>query len=82
MPQDLINLTVRETWSDYLVTYAGDNPFDWNLQQVPEPIAARRGPYTIDVAYVLERLAEPAGAYHWRVVSMTELTPRPAWAQP
>ena len=81
---DLINLTVRETWSDYLVSYAGNDPFDWALQYVPEPIAAHRGPYTIDVAYVLERLAEPAGAYHWswRVVSMTELTPRPAWAPP
>lgn len=78
----LISVSVRETWSDYLVTYAGDNPFDWNLQSLPEPVTGRRGPYTVDVTYVLERLAEPAGAYHWRVVSMTELTPRPAWAQP
>jgi hypothetical protein len=77
-----INVTVRETWSDYLVTYTGENPFDWNLQSVPEPITARRGPYTIDVAYVLERLAEPVGGYQWSVVSMTESTPRPAWAPP
>jgi hypothetical protein len=79
---DLINLTVRETWSDYLVTYVGNDPFDWASQYVPEPITARRGPYTIDVAYVLERLAEPLYGYQWRVVSMTELTPRPAWAPP
>jgi hypothetical protein len=79
---DLINVTVRETWSDYLVTYAGNDPFDWASQYVPEPITARRGPYTIDVAYVLERLAEPLYGYQWRVVSMTELTPRPAWAPP
>jgi hypothetical protein len=77
-----ISVSVRETWSDYLVTYAGDNPFDWNLQSLPEPVAGRRGPYTVGVNYVLERLAEPAGAYHWRVISMTELTPRPVWAQP
>jgi hypothetical protein len=76
---DLINVTVRETWSDYLVTYAGDNPFDWNLQGAAEPITARRGPYTVDVTYVLERLAEPLSGYAWRVVSMTELTARPAW---
>jgi hypothetical protein len=79
---DLINMTVRETWSDYLVTYEGENPFDWSLQQAPEPITARRGPYTVDVTYVLERLADPLAYYQWSVVSMTELTPRPAWAQP
>ena len=79
---DLINLTVRETWSDYLVSYAGNDPFDWALQYVPEPIAAHRGPYTIDVAYVLERLTAPDGRYYWRVVRMTELTPRPGWELP
>jgi hypothetical protein len=76
---DLITINVRETWSDYLVTYEGENPFDWNLQGVPQPITARRGPYTVDVTYVLERVADPLAYYQWRVVSMTELTPRPAW---
>jgi hypothetical protein len=76
---DRTTVTVRETWRDYLVTYAGDNPFDWNLQGAAEPITARRGPYTVDVTYVLERLAEPLSGYAWRVVSMTELTARPAW---
>jgi hypothetical protein len=79
---DLVTVTVRETWSDFLVTYTGDNPFDWHLQNAPEPITARRGPYTIDVAYMLERLAAPDGRYDWRVMRMTELTPRPAWAPP
>ena len=78
-PPDLITINVRETWSDYLVTYEGENPFDWNLQGVPQPITARRGPYTVDVTYVLERVADPLAYYQWRVVSMTELTPRPAW---
>jgi hypothetical protein len=75
---DRISVTVRETWNDYLVTYESDNPFDWFLLR-PEPITARRGPYTIDVTYLLERAAEPGGAPYWRVVRMTELTPRPAW---
>jgi hypothetical protein len=79
---DLVTVTVRETWSDYLVTYEGDNPFDWHLRNAPEPITARRGPYTIDVTYALERLTAPDGGVYWNVVSMTELTPRPAWAQP
>jgi hypothetical protein len=79
---DLVTVTVRETWSDYLVTYAGDNPFDWHLQGVPEPITARRGPYTVDIAYVLERLVTADGRPIWSVVRMMELTPRPAWGQP
>lgn len=78
---DLVSVTVRETWNDFLVTYEDDNPFAWNLSGKPEPIAARRGPYTIDVTYVLQRLAAPVNGYQWSVVMVTELTPRPEWGK-
>jgi hypothetical protein len=40
-------VTVRETWQDELFVYSGDYPgFD-------EPVAGKRGPYTLDVTYTL-----------------------------
>jgi hypothetical protein len=77
----VVNVTVRETWTDFLATYPGDNPFAWWDRGEPEPITARRGPYEMDVTYVLQRLPSETG-YYWRVVSFTELTERPTWGGP
>jgi hypothetical protein len=46
-------VTVRETWVDYLVSYSGEDPFAWWRLGLDQPIAAERGPYSVDVAYVL-----------------------------
>jgi hypothetical protein len=81
---DRLLVTARETWSDYLVTYQGSDPFAWYKQGNPEPVSAHRGPYTIDVAYLLEHQpssCDPTSysCYQWSVVSVSELTQRPAW---
>jgi hypothetical protein len=75
---------VATTWRDYLATYEGSDPFAWYKQGNPEPITARRGPYTIDIVYVLEPQARKCiyMAYHcyqWSVVGVKELTQRPEW---
>lgn len=80
-------VTVRETWSDFLVTYEeGANPFAWYDEGWPEPITARRGPYTVDVVYELEPFENdcpdtypPSTCLTWRVVRFEELTARPDW---
>jgi hypothetical protein len=82
-----LRITVRETWEDYLVIYTGENPFSWwdvDAGDGDEPIAARRGPYTVDVVYELEpepNECEPGQYFcvRWRVVGVTELTPSPDW---
>ena len=82
---DRVVVTVRETWQDYLVTYEGDDPFAWFDAYTPEPISARRGPYTVDVAYTLAARPTPCSnalpyyCYQWTVVDFTELSERPAW---
>jgi hypothetical protein len=81
-----VQVTVRETWSDYLATYEGSDPFAWYKQGNLEPISARRGPYTIDVLYELERQPSTCDSwayycYQWSVVSVAELTPRPDWVE-
>ncbi|OGO36660.1 MAG: hypothetical protein A2W35_20965 [Chloroflexi bacterium RBG_16_57_11] len=87
-PKNLI-VTVRETWSDCLVTYLGSDPFAWYDSGQPEPVTARRGPYTVDVSYELEPLGEactpdPKGTdcYTWRIVRFKELTEHPGWETP
>jgi hypothetical protein len=82
-------VTVRETWNDYLVTYPGSDPFYWYDQLLPEPITARRGPYTVDIAYELEPVESTcmpghydANCYTWKIVSFEELTGRPEWETP
>jgi hypothetical protein len=81
-------VTVRETWSDYLVTYAGSDPFAWYGVD-PEPVTARRGPYAVDVSYKLEPLegvcapgSFGSGCYRWRIIQFEELTERPGWEAP
>ena len=87
-PANLI-VTVRETWADYLVTYPGSDPFAWFVDGQPEPVSARRGPYTLDVSYELEPqegdcISDPRSneCYTWKVVGFDELTERPAWETP
>lgn len=87
-PQNVI-VKVRETWQDYLVTYAGDEPFGWWDAGQAEPITARRGPYTVDVEYELAPLKDAcqdmpvgSGCLRWQIVAFRELTPRPAWQTP
>jgi hypothetical protein len=86
-PQNVI-VTVRETWSDFLVTYPGSDPFAWYGIDA-EPVTAHRGPYTVDVSYELEPLEggcipDPRGSecYPWRIVRFEELTERPGWLTP
>ena len=82
---DRVIVTVRETWKDYLVAYEDDDPFAWFDAYTPEPISARRGPYTVDVAYTLAARPTPCPStlpyycYQWTVVDFTELSERPAW---
>jgi hypothetical protein len=71
-------VTVRETWQDFLVQYEGDDPFAWYRNNQPEPVAGRRGPYTIDVRYTMEYMP----GVTWQVTALEELNPRPAWAAP
>jgi hypothetical protein len=87
-PQNVI-VTVRETWSDYLVTYPGSDPFVWYDEGQLEPVTARRGPYTVDVSYELEPLGGACtldlygtDCFTWRIVRFEELTERPGWETP
>lgn len=86
-PRNVI-VTVRETWNDYLVTYLGSDPFAWYDTGQPEPITARRGPYTVDVSYELEPIENvcsplsQGNCYTWRVIHFEELTGRPVWETP
>jgi hypothetical protein len=81
-------VTVRETWSDYLVTYSGNDPFAWYDTGQLEPVTARRGPYTVDVSYELEPegacAPDPKGTdcFRWRIVRFEELSERPVWETP
>jgi hypothetical protein len=83
-----VTVTMRETWSDYLVTYPGSDPFAWWDEGQPEPVTARRGPYTVDVSYELEPLentcdpGSQGNCYAWRIVGFDELTGRPDWGLP
>lgn len=91
---DTVVVTVRETWQDFLVQYTTPNAFDWYNKPPSgtpvEPITGRRGPYTVDVRYTLQRVSTPCtpiyypyrACYQWQVVNFEELTPRPAWGSP
>ena len=68
--EDLAVVTVRETWQDSL--YEGDWPAYDN-----EPIA-RRGPYTLDVTYTLERVQEQDGPV-WQVTRAVYANEPPDW---
>jgi hypothetical protein len=65
-------VTVRETWRDTLHAYEGDWPY-WD-----EPAISARGPYDLDVTYVLE-LGETWQGPAWQVTQATYANEPPAW---
>ncbi len=65
-------VTVRETWKDQLYAYSGEYP------NHDEPVMAERGPYPLDVTYVLEFVQEPNQSY-WNVVQYLLNNAVPAW---
>jgi hypothetical protein len=67
--EDLAVVTVRETWQDAL--YAFDEYPGWGDT---EPLA-RRGPYTLDVTYTLERGEDT----RWRVTRIVYANEPPSW---
>jgi hypothetical protein len=71
--EDLAVVTVRETWQDSLYEYEGEWPTYWD----EEPIA-RRDPYTLDVAYTLERIQEEREPV-WQVTCAVYANEPPDW---
>jgi len=65
-------VTVRETWKDQLFAYSGEYP------NHDEPVLDERGPYQLDVTYVLELTQESNWAY-WQVVQFILNNSAPAW---
>jgi hypothetical protein len=68
-------VTVRETWSDTLHEYEGDWPTYYEDRSIAE-----RGPYTLDVAYTLERVEREQGAI-WQVTRAVYANEPPDWPQ-
>ncbi len=68
---DLAVVTVRETWEDALYQLQGDEP---GYDEMP---TSRRGPYTLDVTYTLER----DGTGHWLVTRAVYSDHPPEWQQ-
>ncbi len=66
---DLAVVTVRETWEDALYEFEGDEP---GYRERP---MFRRGPYTLDVTYTLER--DERG--HWLVTRAVYSQHPPEW---
>jgi len=56
-------VTVRESWKDTLYGYSGDWP------NYDESAIAERGPYNLDVSYVLQYIQEGSGPY-WKVIQV------------
>jgi hypothetical protein len=65
-------VTVRETWQDALYAFT-DAPGDAGTPSDP---IGRRGPYTLDVTYTLER-----GEYGWNVMRVVYGNEPPAWTE-
>jgi len=65
-------VTVREIWKDQLFAYSGDYP------NHDEPVLDERGPYQLDVTYVLELVQESQWSY-WDVVQLVQNNSAPAW---
>jgi hypothetical protein len=65
-------VTTRETWKDQLFGYSGDSP-GYDEQPISE-----RGPYTLDVTYVLEQKQESWGLV-WEVTQVLYSNQPPGW---
>jgi hypothetical protein len=68
--EERVVVTVRETWEDTLYSFQ-DSPGEWN----GTPITAR-GPYTLDVTYTLEQVAE-----RWLIANIVYNNQPPAWEE-
>ena len=64
-------VTTRETWKDQLFEYSGDYVYDGQ-------VIKERGPYVLDVTYVLEKVQEPWGVV-WKVVQAQFSNQPPGW---
>lgn len=72
---NLAVVTVRETWQDTLYAYKGrQHPADSGDESDMQEIG-KRGPYTFDVTYTLERTS----AQNWIVTRIVTTSARPAW---
>jgi hypothetical protein len=78
---DRLLVTVRETWQDFLASYTGSDQFAWYDSGSAETVIARRGPYSIDVEYELERVPAGTPRYSWQIVRV-QMSPRPDWGLP
>jgi hypothetical protein len=65
-------VTARETWKDQLFSYSGEYP---NYDETP---LLERGPYTLDVIYVIEYKTESYGSF-WEVVQVQYQNQAPSW---
>jgi hypothetical protein len=65
-------VTVRETWEDALYQIL-DGPGDTGTPSDP---ISRRGPYTLDVTYTLER-----SEYGWNVMRVVYANEPPGWSE-
>lgn len=65
-------VTVRETWQDQLFSYSGDYP-SYDEKPIKE-----RGPYSLDVTYVLD-LVQSSGNSVWTVVQTQFANQPPSW---
>jgi len=70
--ENLAVVTLRETWQDALYAFT-DAPGDGGT---PSDSIGRRGPYTLDVTYTLER-----GEYGWNVMRVVYANEPPAWSE-
>jgi hypothetical protein len=71
--EDLAVVTVRETWEDWLYTFA-ENPGD--AEPLGDPVG-HRGPYTLDVTYTLRNVDG-----QWQIANAVYASEAPAWATP
>jgi hypothetical protein len=69
---DLVVVTVRETWEDALYRFEVQ---PGNAEQASEPVA-RRGPYTLDVTYTLDRVGES-----WNIANVVFNNTPPEWSE-
>ncbi len=65
-------VTVRERWIDKLYSFSSDFP------NYDEPVIAERGPYDLDVTYILERVTESWGVI-WKVTQAQYANQPPGW---
>lgn len=76
--EDLVVVTVRETWDDTLYDLGGQ---EWPDGSNP---IGHRGPFTLDVTYTLQRVTEGEGESArdtWRITRVVYANEPPLWQQ-